>query len=306
MFISFSNPEYFLFLLLIPLLFLIHLFTLRNKNKNALNFANFEAISRVKGRGLISKNISILILSVLLVLLLVLAVSGVNLHVLKKASSFSFVIAIDTSSSMAAKDIFPSRLEAAKETSNKFIEALPSNTRVGVVSFSGNSFIHQDVTDNKYLLASAVNEIELSDVEGTDIGEAVITSSNLLISENSKAIVLLSDGQINVGGIDKTIEYANKNNVIINTIAIGTEQGGETEYGISKLDEDSLKALSYNTEGNFFNANEKQGLLSSFENAMNLTEKKVAIDLTPYLIIASLIVFLIEFFLLNTRYKVLP
>ncbi len=306
MFISFSNPEYLLFLLIIPFLFLIHFFTLRNKNKKALHFANFQAIARVRGKGLLSKNISILFLSIFLSLLLVSALSGINLHIMKKASSFSFVIAIDTSSSMDAKDIFPNRLEAAKQSANNFVENLPSHTKVGVVSFSGNSFIHQDITDNKYLLNNAINEIELSDIEGTDINEAVITCSNLLRKEDSRAIVLLSDGQITVGGLDKIVKYANENNIIINSVAIGTRQGGKTEYGISKLDEDTLKALSYNTDGNFFNASDKQELSSSFEKAMNLTEKKVAVSLTSYLVIAALIVFLIEFFLLNTRYKVLP
>lgn len=306
MYITFAHPKYLFLLLIIPLLFLIHLLTLKNSKKKALRFANFEAISKIKGVNFFSKNLTIFFLSILIVFLLVMAVSGLTLHRQIEASSFSFVLAIDSSRSMEAKDLQPNRLEVAKETAKKFIESVPTTTRVGVVSFSGNSYINKDITGNKEEMKEAIDSIEKSFIEGTDIYEVVITSTNLLKNEEARAIILLSDGQITVGRIDDAIEYANENNVIIHTIAVGTEEGGKTSYGFSKVDEDSLKALAFNTEGKFFKAQDKEALSSSFNEMIKLTTKKISIDLSVYLTLISILIFVIDYFLINLRYKLLP
>ena len=159
------------------------------------------------------------------------------------------------------------------------------------------------MTDSKSLIKDAIKGIESSEISGTDIGEAVITGTNLLKGEESKAIILLSDGQINVGNIEEIITYANDNDLAIHTIAIGTEQGGETSFGVSKLDEDSLKSLAYNTGGAFFRALDKKELSSSFNSAIQVTRKKVGINLSNYLLIAAILVFTFEYFLVSSRYR---
>src|SRR6056297_992390 len=136
MYIEFVRPEFLLFLLAIPLIVLIHFYSLKTSKKKAMKFANFEAIGRVKGIDLFSKNIVILIISLLIVLFIGLAVSGITLHYRAESSSFSFVIAIDSSSSMEADDFSPNRLEVAKSTAINFIEKSPISTRIGIISFS--------------------------------------------------------------------------------------------------------------------------------------------------------------------------
>ena len=113
--ISFIKPSFLFLLALIPLIILIHFVTLRRKRSHALNFANFEAIARIKGVDLLSKNIFVLILTTIISLLLILSLSGLTLHRTVFASSFSFVVAIDSSRSMEANDFSPNRIEAAKE-----------------------------------------------------------------------------------------------------------------------------------------------------------------------------------------------
>lgn len=307
MYLTFAHPKYLFLLFIIPLIILIHLLTLRGGRKRALRFANFEAIARVRGIEFFSKNIVTTFLSVIIVLLLVFSISGLTLHKYADASSFSFVLAIDTSRSMEAEDMLPNRLEAAKEVAKTFVDTAPPTTKIGVVSFSGNAYIHLDITDNKERLSEVITEIEQSMIEGTDIYEVMITSTNLLRrGGEGKAIILLSDGQITIGTIDETVAYANDNEVIINTIGIGTEEGGRTTYGISKIDEDALKALAYNTGGQFFRAEDKKSLLESFKEAIKLTRKKVAMDLSSYLLLAGILFFLMEFILVNSRYRVLP
>ncbi len=301
--ISFLYPRYLFFLFLIPLFIFIHIVTLRASRTTALKFANFEAIARIKGVDFFSKNIITLFLSILIIFLLVMAVSGLTLHTTIKATDYSFVIALDSSESMGANDLLPNRMEAAKRAAVAFIDALPITTRVGVISFSGNAIIEQDLTESKSSMKSAVNEVQISEISGTDVYEAVITGTNLLSAENTKAIILLSDGQINVGTINDAIVYANENDIVVHTIAIGTEEGGETSYGLSKLDEDSLKALSYNTNGQFFRALDENELSNSFNEAIAKTERKVGINLADYLLIASILLFAFEYYLINSRYR---
>ena len=59
MYITFSNPKYLFLLFVIPLFILIHLLSLKKSRRKALSFANFEAISRVKGIEFLSKNLTV-------------------------------------------------------------------------------------------------------------------------------------------------------------------------------------------------------------------------------------------------------
>ena len=306
MYISFDNPVYLFLFLVIPVIIFIHFLTLRGKRKKALKFANFDAIARARGVDLLSKNIVLLVISIVIVFLLVLAFAGLTLHMKKRASSFSFVLAIDSSRSMSADDIAPTRFDAAKSVAKEFIDDAPSFTQIGIISFSGNSIIEKEVTGDKNALKSSINFLEISEMEGTDIFEAVITSTNLLGDEESRAIIILSDGQLNVGTIDEAVDYANKNDVVVNTIAFGTEEGGRTSYGISKVDKDALEALAYHTEGNFYSAESRDALRESFDEILSVDTKKVSIDLRGYLMLAVFILFLALYVLMNTRYRTIP
>ncbi|MBU1103027.1 MAG: VWA domain-containing protein [Nanoarchaeota archaeon] len=303
---GFIRPGYLFLLVLIPIVIFLHFLMLKRKRSHALRFANFEAIAKVKGVDLLSKNIFILILSVLIFLLLVLSLSGVKMQRTLYSSSFSFIIAVDSSTSMEAADFSPNRLEAAKETALDFVDSFPAGTRAGVISFSGNAFIEQSVTDDKDFIKRAIEEIPLSSIGGTDLSEAVITSTNLLEGEEAKAVILLSDGKINVGTIETAINYANNHDVIVHAIGIGTLEGGVTSYGLSKIDEDSLKSLAYNTEGKYFQAGTKELLRDSFNQIIELKFKKVSSDITSYLLLAAITLFLIEYILISTRFRILP
>ena len=269
---SFTHAQYLFLLFLIPFFFMIHFFSLQNRKKVALRFANFDAISRIRGIDFFSKNIVILFLNLLIILLLILSISGLSVQVTKKASSFSFVIAVDTSESMLADDFSPNRITAAKEIAKDFIDLIPQGGRIGVVSFSGNAYIEQDMSDDKIEIKNSINRIETNAWGGTDLYEAVITSSNILKEEENKAVILLSDGQIN------------------------------TPYAISKLDKDSLSALSYNTGAKSFLAENREELLNSFSEVLDVTERKVNIKMANYLTLLVIFLFSFEVFLLNTRY----
>ena len=105
------------------------------------------------------------------------------------------------------------------------------------------------------------------------------------------------DGQINVGDIDETIDYAIYNDLLIHTFGIGTVEGGAVSYGLSKLDEDSLKSLAYNTEGNYFSVENREEMEESFGEIVGVTKKVGSIDLSFYLIIVIIALFIIKQYL---------
>jgi Ca-activated chloride channel homolog len=306
MIFSFSHPQYLFLLFAIPLMFFIHFFSLSNRKKNALKFANFSAIARIQGIDFFSKNLVILFLNLFAVFFIVLSVSGLNLQIEAQSSSFSYVIAIDSSQSMEASDFKPDRLTVSRDTAIDFVDSAPLGVSMGVVSFSGTASIEQELTQDKSEITKAIDEITLSSTGGTDLKEAIMTSSNLLFNEKNKAIVLLSDGQINVGTIQEAVRYATKNEIVIDTIGIGTLEGGQTSIAFSKLDEDSLKSLAYETGGEYFSASDQASLVDSFSQILLLTKRQVTIPLSEYLLIFATLLLILEFFLTNTRYVNLP
>jgi Ca-activated chloride channel homolog len=285
---------------------LLHLFSIKATKKNALKFANFEAISRIKGIDLFSKNITTLLLSCVVIALLVLSLAGLTIKVQKTVSDFSFVIAIDDSESMEANDLSPNRLEAAKNTANEFVNTLPIGSRAGVISFSGNAIVKQEVSDDKSYIRSAINGINLTSIGGTDISEAIIMGVNLLINEPNRAVIILSDGQINVGHLDEAIKYANRYNVVVHTIGVGTTKGGLTSYGLSKLDESSLKSIAYNTNGKYFSVLNNDQLKNSFLDIAAYKKKNVPFDMSSYMLVAAILIFFIVFVLFNYKFRVFP
>lgn len=304
--IEIIRPSYLVLLAIIPLIIFLHFFMLKKKRSHALRFANFDALARVSGVDLLSKNIFILVLTLLISILLVFSLAGVKVNQSLYSSSFSYIIAIDSSSSMEATDLSPNRLEVAKQAAIDFVRSAPQGTSIGIISFSGNSFMEQDLTLDKDALVSSITKIPLSSIGGTDIGEAMIIGTNLLRSEEAKAVIIISDGRINIGSLDNAITYANNHDVIVHSMGIGTEQGGETSYGLSKIDEDALKAIAHNTGGKYFKIESVEALSESFGQIIELKFKKVTSDMTPYLILATLVLFILEYILISTRFRILP
>lgn len=303
---TFSSPLYLNFLFLIPLLILIHVWTIKLRGKRALKFANIEAIERVSGVELFSRNLTPLFVNIALIVCLTLVLAGTTFHIEKRASSFSYVLAVDASSSMRANDVLPSRLFVAKQAAKDFVDLLPVGTRMGIVSFSGVSYIEADMTQDKRVLKDTLDTIDVKAVGGTNILDALITSVNLLEDEKSRAVVLLSDGQLNVNTVQEIIEYAKRKDVVLHTIGIGTLEGGEAEYFISKLDEDALRALAYNTNGKYYHILDQNSLQEAFGDIAVSTESLVGIDLSVSLLIAALILLFVQWILVNTRWRGIP
>lgn len=312
--ITFINPVYLWFLACIPFFIALHLITLKFVRRRAMNFANFDAIKRVgtglKGGRVLSKNMVLLVIRLFTLLLLVFALAGTILWYQGKSSDFDFVLAIDASGSMLADDFTPNRLEAAKKAAFSFMDEIPRRAKVAVISFGGTTFVKQRLTEDFLKVKEAINSMEIEFASGTAIGDAIISSANQFEEgERAKVVVLLTDGQSNVGTLpEEAIKYANDNHVTVNTIGVATETGGEFEEIdiISRLDEYTLESIATNTGGKYYKAENVQGLSEAYTEIATTAEKKIPVKLTmPFMLIAFLLVF-VEWILINTKYRTIP
>lgn len=311
--ISFINPTYLWFLVSIPLLIVVHLVSLRFLRRRALLFANFEAMSRILGENSqrLSKNTVPLITRCLILLFFILAASGTMMVYEGHRTDFDFVLAIDASSSMLADDYTPNRLEAAKDAAGLFVDALIGlETKVGVVSFGGVAYTNALPTNDLGGVKAAIASIEASSAGGTGIGNAIITATNLLVSgERAPVIILLTDGQSNIGTPPlEALNFTIDRGVTIHTIGIGTAQGGRFENisVVSKLDENTLRIISGNTGGRFFKVESRDELEDVYRQLALSTETRLSTDLSLALMLVGIILLVMEWTLLNMKYRTLP
>lgn len=309
MIIKFANPLYLLSLLaIIPLIVFIHFLSLKYSRRKAIKFANFEAIERVTGTQIISKNYVILYLEIAIVLFFIIALSGPTLNYVGEITDRNIILALDSSYSMASTDISPNRLEAAKQIAIEFTDSIKGASEIGVVSFSGTSLIEQKITKDKEKVKKAISGINLKPAGGTDLLDAIIVSINLIKTSNKDgALVLLTDGQFNVGNLKDILNYIGDENIPIYTMAIGTKEGGYFDEGVmSKLEEGGLKNLSQYTYGKYYEVKTKEQLKSAYAEIAAIKKEQTSTNISIIFFILSITIILIQWFLMNTKYKTLP
>ena len=303
----FLYPKFLLLLLLVPLFIFVYFFSLVYNKKKAVLFSNFEAMERFYDIEFFSKNFLALYANLLILVLLIFALSGTAISFDTDTSAFSYVIAIDTSSSMSTVDVLPNRLEAAKNEARDFIDLLPIGVEVGIIGFSGDATVLQTLDSSKVKLKMVLDSVDYGAIQGTNIYNALLASNKLFGLKRMKSVILISDGQLNVADAPQIIRYVNRNNLIVNTIAVGTEEGGLTDFNtISKIDEDFLKSLSFNSGGQFFRVKDIGDLDESFNTLIGETHKQVTIDITFYLLLIAIGFFSILWVLYNLRFKIIP
>lgn len=307
--VTFANPKYLALLLALPLLIFMHFYLLKHSPKKALKFANYEAIRRVTGGETVHKSILILLLRLCIVAFLVLAVTGTTIWYKGLSAKYDMVLAIDASSSMLANDYTPNRLEAAKNAATLFVDRVQGDVKVGITSFSGATFIEKEPTREMKEIKEAIKNIQIHTLGGTDLGQAIITSSNMIREGNApKVIVLLTDGRSNIG-IDpkEAIDRIGKDNVLIYTIGVGTGAGGAIE-GVAAaftVDDLALKEIADLTGGKYFQATSVQALENAFKEIAQVQKKNIKLDISLYLLLFSFFLLFIEWGLISTKYQVI-
>jgi Ca-activated chloride channel family protein len=180
------------------------------------------------------------------------------------------VLTMDSSASMTATDVPPTRLDAAKSASSSFLDRLPERFRVGLVSFSSTVSVLESPTEDRDAVRSSLDAIE-GDV-GTALGDAIVESVALAPDPAEQesaggkplfAILLLSDGANSVGREPlEVLDLAKQAGVPIYTIAFGTPDGtveitndaGFTQTYAVPPDPETLRTVAEETGGRFFEA----------------------------------------------------
>ena len=138
------------------------------------------------------------------------------------------VFLLDTSKSMLAKDVLPSRLERARMAMLDFLHR-SAGGRVGLVAFAGDAFLQCPLTLDYDAFEDAVRELDTDAVlvPGTDIASALFAGRSAFEkTERRKVLVLLTDGEdLQRAGIDAAKKIGAEG-VTVFTVGIGTPNGG--------------------------------------------------------------------------------
>lgn len=200
----------------------------------------------------------------------------------------TIVIAIDTSDSMNATDVRPSRLAAAVEAARGFVSDLPPGFDVALVTAGASPTVEVAPTRDHGRVLDALGRLETE--PGTALGDAITTSLALLprapgpatgteaegqdgagdeAEERAARIVLLSDGVTTTGRPDaEAIAAAEEAGVPVSTIAFGTDDATVISQGQTvevPVDARALEAIAEGTGGTFFEAANRSQLVSIYD-----------------------------------------
>ena len=198
----------------------------------------------------------------------------------EKRESATIVIAIDTSDSMNATDVRPSRLDAAVAAARGFVSDLPSGFDVGLVTAGASPTVQVAPTLDHARVLDALGRLETA--PGTALGDAIFTSLATLPrpeedpateddpdAARSARIVLLSDGVTTTGRPDdEAIAAAEEAGVPVSTIAFGTPSATVVSDGQVvdvPVDASALEAIAEGTGGTFFEAATRSQLASIYD-----------------------------------------
>lgn len=255
-------------LLLIPVLVAGYIVLQRRRRSYTMRFTNLELLASVapKRPGWRRHVPAAAMLLALAFLVGALARPSMERNVPREQAGV--VLVLDVSLSMAATDIAPDRITAAKSAATDFVRALPKELRVGVVAFSELAGLVSGMTTDRAETERAIDG--LSPVGGTAIGEGLFTALDEIarIETNDKqspaTVLLLSDGKTNRGRppADATAQ-AKEMGVKVFTVGLGTE-GATLDLGGRAvpvdLDEAELRGIAEATGGTYSRSADAESL----------------------------------------------
>lgn len=202
------------------------------------------------------------------------AFAGPRLWLRVPVKDGTVVLCIDTSGSMSATDLSPTRAAAAKAAARAFIDAVPQGTRIGIVTFASGASVVQAPTDDLDVVRDALNRIPPPN-GGTAIGDALTLAGRQLPTQGKRVIVLMTNG-VNNGGVDpvNAARQVAAAGAGIYTVGIGTSGSGELIPGTNEpaeLDDDTLRAIAASGGGTYAAAGDAAGLRGAFRNLANAT-----------------------------------
>ncbi|MBI4321058.1 MAG: VWA domain-containing protein [Chloroflexi bacterium] len=284
-------------LLLVPVLILAYVLAQRRRRKYALRYASLSLVREALGRGPGIRRHIPPALFLIGMATMILAMARPVATVMLPSQQGTVILTVDVSGSMRAEDLKPNRIEAARSAARAFVEKQPKNVRIGVVSFSNNASIVQAPTSDREAVLAAINRLTLQ--RATAVGSGILTSLDAIFedpgprptpSRDSLAapeptpvrtpvprgtyapaiVVLLSDGQSNTGPLPlQASKQASNRGVRVYTVGVGNPDGTVLRFdGRSirvRLDEETLKRIAEETDGEYFKADSETDLRQIYE-----------------------------------------
>ncbi len=239
------------------------------------------------------------ILQVTGVLLVLFALAGPRVgsrEITVKRKGIDLIFCIDTSTSMMAEDIRPSRLAKARRQVSAFLERLEGD-RVGLVVFAGSAFLQCPLTVDYGAARMFLDVVDTNSVStpGTNLGAAVRRALQAFPEgdDKYKAIVLVTDGEDHGGEGLRAAEEAARRGIRIYTIGVGSDNGEPIplpeELGggykkdrqgnivMTSLDAESLERIALETGAEFHRATTGELELDRiYESLSRLEEREVS------------------------------
>jgi Ca-activated chloride channel family protein len=191
------------------------------------------------------------------------------------------LLAIDTSRSMSATDVQPSRLAAAVQTAKAFLDKVPKKFRVGVIAFGSRAVVALPPTDDRALVEQSLASLKTG--EGTALGDAVLLAAQLGQKQRGSdgsvpptSVLLISDGARDGGRTtpQAAATKARQLHVPVYTVLLGTSegevrvqlQGGYTQVIQVPPSAATLQLVARQSGGEFFRAPDVERLRAVYDN----------------------------------------
>lgn len=170
---NFLWPQYLWMLLTAPLLVWAYV-ALLNRRKRALDYASLRTIKTALGQGARWRRHVPPTLLLLAVCAALLATARPVALVTLPSEGRMIVLAMDVSRSMLATDVKPDRITAAKAAAKTFVQEVPADIKVAIVSFAGTASVVQAPTLNREDLLAAIDRFDLQ--RHTAIGSGILAA----------------------------------------------------------------------------------------------------------------------------------
>jgi len=199
--------------------------------------------------------------------------------VTKTVPSRDLLLAVDLSGSMETTDFknregkTVDRLTAVKEVLHEFLEKREGD-RVGLIFFGSAAFIQAPFTEDLDTCRALLDEAQVrmagpQTMMGDSIGLAITMFERSEMKE--RVMIVLTDGNDTGSQVppEKAAEIAKDNQVTIHTVAVGDPEAA----GEEKLDVEALKAVASTTGGEFFQADDRDGLSTIYKRLDDMSTR---------------------------------
>ncbi len=265
---TFLSPGRLWLLLAVAALVALYVLMQRRRTAYAVRFTTLPLLDRIAPRRPGWRRHVPATAFLLMLLLLVVGFARPTAEAQVPRERATVLVAIDVSNSMQATDVEPNRLAAAEQAAAAFIDQLPDQFNVGLVTFSGQANVVVAPTTDHPTVRAAAQDLGLG--PSTAIGEAVFASLQSIRALDASLggtpdseppparIVLMSDGSNTAGRSPvAAAEAAAAAQVPVSTIAYGTPEGAITLNGVTTpvpVDQAALRQLADATGGQAYTA----------------------------------------------------